>query len=218
MRYQSILFDLDGTLADNREGIMNGFRYALKRLGREGEADSLPDTVIGPPLRNSFQELYHMDEQQTEEAVRLYREFYRPTGVYQCSLYPHVEETLARLKQAGAAVYLATSKARVFAEAILMHKNIARFFDSVCGSELDGRLDNKTELLGHMLRHVIKHRDAGVIMVGDRFHDAKGALDCGMDCAAALWGFGSREEFLPYGNVKAMFDDAQQLCDWLLEG
>lgn len=217
MRYNAVLFDLDGTLVDNREGIMNGFRYALEKLGRPGET-VVADTIIGPPLRQTFRDVYGMEGELAEEAVRIYREFYRPIGAYQCVAYPHVVELLARLKDTGAAVYLATSKARVFAEAILGHLGLTEYFDGICGSELDGRLDDKTELLRHMLGRVIDPGHLPAVMVGDRYMDAKGAQDCGIDAVAALWGFGCQAEFLPYGNVKAMFEDAAQLCDWLLEG
>ncbi len=217
MKYNSVLFDLDGTLVDNREGILNGFRYALEKLGKPQEI-VLADTVIGPPLRQTFRDVYGMSGEQTEEAVRIYREFYKPVGAYQCVAYPHVEEMLARLKAAGCSVYLATSKARVFAEAITEHLGLAKYFDGLAGSELDGRLDSKTELLRHMLDTMIPADRLPAVMVGDRYMDAQGALDCGMDALAALWGFGGSVEFLPFDNVKAMFENAAQLCDWLLEG
>lgn len=218
MKYNCVLLDLDGTLIDNSEGIKNGFRYALDKLGRSGEAEHLPDGIIGPPLRSTFSNILGMDAAQTEEAVRLYREFYRPVGLFQSSVYPYVEEMLQRLKEAGMGVYLATSKARVFAEAILDHTGLIKWFDAVVGSELDGRLDDKSEIVRHLLDSVVIPAHLPAVMVGDRSHDAIGAASCGVDTAAALWGFGCREEFLPCPNVKGMFEDARELCDWLLEG
>ncbi len=216
MKYSTILFDLDGTLIDNREGILNGFRHALEKLGRAGELVTA-DAVIGPPLRQTFKEVYSMGDEQTEEAVKFYREFYRPIGAFQCVAYPHVEELLARLKDAGAGVWLATSKPRVFAEAILVHLDLAKYFDGIAGAELDGTLGSKPELLQHMLDTMIPADRLPAVMVGDRCMDAEGAQACGLDAAAALWGFGNREEFQPYGNVKGFFDDAAQLSEWLLE-
>lgn len=218
MRYNSAFFDLDGTLVDNSEGIHNGFRYALKKLGREREAEELPGGLIGPPLRSSFMDVFHMDAEQTEEAVRLYREFYRPIGLFQCSVYPHVEEMLQSLSRSGMGVYLATSKARVFAESILNHTGLMRWFDAVVGSELDGRLDNKAEIVRHLLDNVVPPERLPALMVGDRSHDAIGAAACGVDAAAALWGFGTEEEFLPCGNVRGMFRNALELTAWLMEG
>lgn len=218
MRYKSVFFDLDGTLVDNSEGILNGFRHALGKLGREAEAANLPDGVIGPPLRNTFMELFHMSPDGAEEAVRLYREFYGPVGLFQSTVYPHVEEMLAALKGAGIGVYLATSKARVFAEEILNHTGLMCWFDAVVGCELDGRLSDKAEIVRHLLDQVVPLDGLPAVMVGDRSHDAIGAAACGVDAAAALWGFGQAEEFLPCGNVRGMFRDASELCAWLLEG
>jgi phosphoglycolate phosphatase len=217
LRYNSVLFDLDGTLVDSSEGIRNAFRYALQKLGRKDWNGKLPDDFIGPPLRATFMSFYGMDAAQTEEAVRLYREYYQPTGIYQCSVYPYAEEMLERISRAGMGIYLATSKARVFAETVLNHWNLMRYFDGVAGSGLDGSMDSKAEVIRHLLDGRIKSGHLPAVMAGDRWHDAKGAQDCGMDLVAALWGFGSREEFLPYSNVKGLFNDAKELCDWLLE-
>lgn len=214
MRYQSVLFDLDGTLADNSEGIRNGFKYALEKLGRP--ESRLPDDFIGPPLRDTFRGFYGMDEAQTEEAVRLYREYYKPKGIYECVVYPGVQEMLEKLKRAGAGIYLATSKPRVFAEVVLDHTGIMRYFDAVVGAELDGRLGEKPEVIRHILDHLLPQGGLPTVMVGDRWHDAKGAQDCGVDFAAALWGFGSREEFAPYACVRGLFENAAELSRWLM--
>ena len=215
MRYHSVLFDLDGTLIDNSEGIMNGYKYALEKLGRAGEADALPNDIIGPPLRLTFASRYGMDDAQAEEAVRIYREFFRPIGVYQSVAYPYVEDMLRRLQEAGVGIFLATSKAKVFAETILNHLGLIKYFDGVVGSELDGRMDNKRDIIEHIMSGMLKPGQTAV-MAGDRYHDAKGAQEAGMDAIVALWGFSKAEEFAPYDNVVAMFQDAREMCDWLL--
>lgn len=215
MKYRSVFFDLDGTLVDNSEGILNGFRHALTALGLPEEAGRVPMAVIGPPLRESFQTLYGMDAGQAEEAVRLYRAFFRPIGLYQCAVYPHVEAMLGRLKAAGIGLYLATSKPRVFAGEILAHKGLTGYFNAVVGSELDGRMDAKEEIVRHLLDGV-PGPGLPALMVGDRWHDAEGARACGVDAAAALWGFGAPGEFTPFDNVKGLFADAGELCRWIL--
>jgi phosphoglycolate phosphatase len=214
--YKSVLFDLDGTLVDSREGIVNGFKYAMQKLQGEGWDGSLPDNYIGPPLRVTFMEFYGMGAAQAEEAVRLYREYYRPTGIYQCSVYPYVPEMLERLRQDGAGIWLATSKPRVFAETVLDHTGLMSFFNGVVGSERDGSMDRKEDIIRHLLQSVVPQYRLPALMVGDRLHDAEGAQVCGIDCAAALWGYGSREEFLPYGCIKGMFADARELSGWLM--
>jgi phosphoglycolate phosphatase len=215
LRYNSVLFDLDGTLIDNSEGIHNGFRYALKKLGCEEWEGKMPD-VIGPPLRSSFSNYFGLNAVQTEEAARLYREYYQPTGVYEYVVYPHVMEMLETLHAAGASIYIATVKPRVFAEILLNHKGLMKYFSAVVGSELDGTLDKKPDIIRHLLDNYMPKSHLPAVMVGDRWHDAKGAQDVGLDFAGALWGFGGREEFLPYGCVKGMFADVRALCGWLM--
>lgn len=215
MKYRSILFDLDGTLVDSRQGILNGFRHAMTQLLGESWDGRLPDDYIGPPLRSTFMEFYGMDAAQTEEAVRLYREYYRPKGIYEYAVYPRVEELLDGVKRAGAYIFLATSKVRVFAETVLEHTGLGRFFDGVAGSELDGTMDGKTDVIRHLLATTIPSGGLPALMVGDRWHDAKGARDCSLDFAAALWGFGCHGEFEPYA-CAGMFTDASELREWLI--
>jgi phosphoglycolate phosphatase len=215
VKYRSVLFDLDGTLVDSRQGILNGFKHAMTKLLGESWDGRLPEDYIGPPLRATFMDFYGMSAAQTEEAVRLYREYYRPKGIYECAVYPHVKELLEGIRSAGAGVWLATSKARVFAETVLEHTGLMRFFAGVAGSELDGTMDKKTEVIRHLLDTMMPPGGLPALMVGDRWHDAKGAQDCSMDFAAALWGFGSRGEFEPYA-CAGMFSDASDLHRWLM--
>ncbi len=217
MRYRSVLFDLDGTLVDNSQGIFNGFRYALEQLGRHEEMDRVTPDVIGPPLRLSFQTRFGMDEAQAGAAVDVYRVYYRSTGVYQCRVYDGVENALQRLRDAGVTLILATSKAQVFAEIILKQTALDRLFTAVVGSELDGTRDNKRDIITHIQSTLLEPRHLPALMVGDRFHDAKGAREAGMDAAAVLWGFGQEQEFEDYENVRAVFADAASMADWLLE-
>lgn len=217
MRYRSVLFDLDGTMVDNSEGIFNAARYALEQMGRMDEMHKVNRDFIGPPLRLNFQQRFGMDEAQVEEAVRVYRVFCRATGVYQCTPYPGVEDMLRRLHGAGAAIILATSKAQVFAETILEHTGLAKYFTAVVGSELSGARDNKREIIEHIQATLLNDTRLPAVMVGDRDLDAKGAQEVGMDALAALWGFGTVQEFEPYDNVRAAFADAAGMADWLLE-
>lgn len=217
MRYRSVLFDLDGTLVDNSQGIFNGFRYMLEQLGRSDEMYKISRGVIGPPLRMTFQQIFGLDDDGVEEAVRLYRVFFRATGVYQCTPYPGVQDMLRRLHAGGATLILATSKAQVFAETILEHTGLGKYFSAVVGSELSGARDNKREIIEHIQATLLDETRLPAVMVGDRDLDAKGAQEAGMDALAALWGFGTAQEFEPYQNVRAAFDHAAGMADWLME-
>ena len=190
----NIFFDLDGTLTDPREGIINSIRHALLGLGHEPPPERELEYYIGPPLRDGFATLLQTrDAAIIDQAIRLYREHFTETGMYENIPYLGMDGLLARLNSAGRALYVVTSKPAVFAVQIGRHFALDRYFKTIYGSELDGRLAAKTELIAHVLRtEGIAAEDT--VMIGDREHDIKGARANGVRSLGVLWGYGSLEE------------------------
>lgn len=194
--YQYILFDLDGTLTDPKEGITKSVQYALAKLGiDEPDCNNLVK-FIGPPLAQSFIEYYGFDEAKAKLAVEKYREYFSVTGIFENEVYPGIETMLVSLKKAGRTICLATSKPTVFAEKILNHYDLAEYFDAVAGSNLDGSRVRKAEVIEFVLESMKIGDRSKVVMVGDREHDIIGAREAGVDSMAATFGYGSREELL----------------------
>ncbi|EFM08511.1 HAD-superfamily hydrolase, subfamily IA, variant 1 [Paenibacillus curdlanolyticus YK9] len=192
MRYKHVLFDLDGTLTDPGVGITKSVQYALQKLGIEEDREQLY-SFIGPPLQLSFAERYGMSESQSTEAIRLYREYFAETGIYENELYEGMQELLETLKRSEAVLHVATSKPTEFAQRILSHFGIAAYFESVTGSFLDGRRTDKTEIIRHVLTsHCIAKEDT--VMIGDRKHDLIGAANNGIASVGVSYGYGSEEE------------------------
>lgn len=193
----NLLFDLDGTLTDPREGIIACFEHALRGLGRPIPPASMLERLIGPPLRDAFATL-SLDGDLIEAAVALYRERFTMAGMFENNVYAGIPEALAALSAEGARLLVATSKPRVYAEAILEHFGLRKHFDAVHGSELDGRLSDKRELIGHVLS--ASRLAAGeTTMVGDRRHDVVGALGNAVLPVGVLWGYGSEAELTAAG-------------------
>lgn len=190
----AILFDLDGTLTDPKEGITRCMQYALAQLGREAPATDALIPYIGPPLQETFARLLATDDPaRVDAAIAHYRDRFATTGMYENAVYPDTAEMLAALKAAGIRLFVATSKPRVFAVKILEHFDLARYFDGVYGSELDGRLSDKGELIAEVLR--AEWLDpATTLMVGDRSHDIVGGRRAGVHTAAVAYGYGPRAE------------------------
>jgi phosphoglycolate phosphatase len=189
-----ILFDLDGTLTDPVLGITRCIQHALTGLGRTApDLDSLR-RCVGPPLQDSFAELLETkDEILLAEAIRLYRERFKPVGMFENSVYPDVPEGLETLRAQGHRLWVATSKPHVFAQEIVEHFGLARFFERVHGSELSGVNADKGDLIRHVLAEEgIPPEQAW--MVGDRMHDVLGARRNGVEAIGVLWGYGSEEE------------------------
>ena len=196
--YKYVLFDLDGTLTDPKEGITKSVAYALEAYGIHVEdLDSLCK-FIGPPLKDSFVKFYRFSEEQGYEAVEKYREYFRPHGVYENKVYAGVDKLLAELKASGKMIILATSKPTVFANTILEHFDLMKYFDVVCGSELDGSRVKKGDVIAYALEQVAE-KDTGfdkskAVMIGDREHDILGAKENGLDSIGVLYGYGDRAE------------------------
>lgn len=208
--FNTILFDLDGTLTNPYMGITNGVIYALDKLGIDVPPRETLKSFIGPPLLDEFQRRFGMSADEAAEAARLYREYYFDKGLYENELIDGARELLEKLKAMGKRICLATCKPDVASEKILRHFGIDGFFDFVGAATLDGKRHTKADVL----RFVLENTGADVsecVLVGDRMHDIVGAHEVGMKCIGVLVGFGSREEFSQYGADHV----AEMLCDIL---
>lgn len=206
----SLLFDLDGTLTDPREGIVGCIRHALQCLGCAVPPDAELDRCIGPPLRESFCRL--ASGALADAAVEHYRERFRASGMFENHVYPGVPEALTALCAVGWQLLVVTSKPAVFAEQIVRHFDLARYFSAIYGSELSGVRSDKGELIAHVLAtEGIAPEHA--LMIGDRSHDIVGARKNGLRSAGVLWGYGTREELTEagadrlYESVSVLMDD-----------
>ncbi|ATR81115.1 HAD family hydrolase [Pseudomonas sp. FFUP_PS_473] len=193
MHYQNILFDLDGTLTDPREGITRSIQYALSKLGIDEPDLSRLEHFIGPPLLQAFMQFYDFDEARAWDAVNFYRERFKVTGLYENRVFEGVGELLQALEGQGRTLYIATSKPWVYAREIARHFEFDRHFKVIYGSELDGTRTDKIELIAHLLEQE-QLEPAQTLMIGDRKHDLIGARRNGLDAAAVGYGFGSFEE------------------------
>lgn len=209
-QYTFILFDLDGTLTDPKEGITKSVAYALESFGIRVEDRDCLCKFIGPPLKDSFVNFYGFEEAQAEAAVEKYREYFRPFGIFENQVYDGVEELLRTLTEDGRMVILATSKPTVFAEQILEHFHLRPFFSYVIGSELDGTRVKKGDVIAYALEQAGISDKSQAVMVGDREHDIIGAKENGLDSIGVLYGYGTQEEFQECG-ADAVAESVEEL-------
>lgn len=207
MKYENILFDLDGTVTESAEGIVNSVMYALEKYGIDVKDRNELYKFVGPPLAECFAEYCGFSEDRAKEIVAVYREYYAEKGIFENKLYGGIEELLAELKKAGIGVYLATSKPEIFAKRILEHYGVIDYFDGVVGSELDGKRTDKAEVIETVMK---KYGLKNAVMVGDRCFDVEGAKKNGLPCVAVLYGYGSREE-LEAAGAEAIAETVDEL-------
>jgi phosphoglycolate phosphatase len=204
-----LVFDLDGTLTDPREGITRCYIHALEQLGLTAPAAKELERHIGPGLREVLAELLATtDAARIEHAVTLYRERFGTVGLFENIPYPDVHATLELLRDAGFPMWLCTSKPRVYAERILERFDLARFFRGVYGCELEGGMSDKAELLAHLFQ-TEAITPAHALMIGDRKYDVRAAVSNGTRCIGVLYGFGDATELEAAGAVAtcALFRD-----------
>ena len=196
---RNILLDLDGTLTDSSLGITRCIQYALQQLDRPAPPPADLLFCIGPPLLESFTVLLPDGSADlAREAVLHYRDRFDRIGKFENQVYDDIPEALADLQNQDCRLFLATSKAEVFARQILHHFELAPFFTAIYGARLDGSLCDKGELIGHILERE-RLAPAETLMVGDRKHDMIGAATCGIGGIGVTYGFGSIKELTVHG-------------------
>ncbi len=215
-----LLFDLDGTLTDPKEGICTCVQYALASFGiQEPDLDKL-EPFIGPPLKESFMHFYDMNEEQAQTAVEKYRERFRDTGIFENRLYDGIPQMLRTLNSKGMFLAVASSKPTVFVERILEHFGIRSYFKVVVGSELDGTRTEKNEVVEEALRQLFGDAPVEknkVYMIGDRRFDIEGAKAQGVDSVGVTYGYGGMEE-LREARADYIVRSVEELQRFLLRG
>ena len=213
---RALLFDFDGTLFDTGPGVINCVKYALERLGIHETNNFKLRKFMGPPLYDMFRELYGFDDAHGHEAVRLYRERYQPTGIWECTPYPGMVELLKKLRDSGFLLAVATGKPTPSALLILEHYEMDSLFDFVCGSEFDGTRSKKSEVVSAVLnRFRMTDHPEQALMIGDRKYDVIGAKTLGVDCLGVRYGYGEPGELESAGAI-AIVDSISDLEQYLL--
>lgn len=200
-KYKVILFDLDGTLTDSKEGITKSVQYALEKMNvHEPDLEKLT-AFIGPPLQNSFSEYYRFDEEQTKKAISYYRERFTEVGLFENKLYDGILMLLQLLKKQNVELVVATSKPTVFAEKIINYFGIDTYFNRIVGSNLDGSRAVKSEIIQYIVEQYPSNLKEHFLMIGDRKHDLIGAREVGIDAIGVTFGYGSDEELAHYESI-----------------
>ncbi len=197
--YKYILFDLDGTLTNPEIGITNSVMYALDKFGIKVENRKELHPFIGPPLTYSFQTFYGLSKEESELAVKYYRENFSVNGLYENEVYDGVGNMLQNLKDSGKILIIATSKPEEFTLKILEHFDLLKYFDHVAGATMDGSRGEKADVIRHAIRISGIEDKSQAIMIGDRNYDILGAKENGLDSMGVLFGFGDYEELSKAG-------------------
>lgn len=213
MKQKVILFDLDGTLTDSGEGIINCVVFALEHYGLPVPSKAELRSVVGPPLHDTLAR-YGVPKEKLDEAVTVFRSRYNPIGIYENVPYPGIREALEELKGEGYKLCVATSKPEEMANRVLRHFNLAGYFDTVCGGTLDESRSSKSEVIAYLLAQ--NGRADNMLMVGDTKFDVIGAAAHGIPTIGVAWGYGETADMEAAG-AKAIAQTPEHLVELLRE-
>ena len=207
---KTILFDLDGTLTDSGEGIINCAWLGLKHFGLPLPSKEEMRVFVGPPLRDSFIR-FGVPEEDVETAIEVYRSRYVPTGMFENTPYPGIYEMLEALRAHGLRLFVATAKPESMATAILKKFKLDVYFDMICGASMDDTRDSKDKVIAYLLE---KAGEAEYIMIGDTAYDVQGAAVNGIPTIGVSWGYCKVEDMRAAGAI-AIADSPAHLLELL---
>lgn len=213
--FDLILFDLDGTLTDPKEGITNCVKYALNHFGIEENDEAVLLRFIGPPLYDSFRGIYGFSHDDANLCVEKYRERYTDIGLFENAVLDGAVEILKELKEAGKTTSLATSKPLVFAKRIVDKYGLSEHLDYIIGADLKGGINYKDEVINEVLKTAKPMDLSRVVIVGDRKHDILGAKKCGIASIGVRCGYAEANELEDAG-ADFIFNNLYEVKDFLL--
>lgn len=201
-----LFFDLDGTIIEPQEGIINSIRHATDLMGVAMPTYEELQKFIGPPIMESFQQKLGLTYEQALETVGYFRSYYTKTGIHQNALFPYVAELLKSMKAEGYTLFVATSKPTLFAKEILKDHGLEDLFVEIVGCNMDNSRSDKAEIIGHILQtYSLDAKDC--LMIGDTMFDIIGANRHQMTCVGVTYGHGDFSEYQPHFVV----DSCQEL-------
>ena len=208
---KAILFDLDGTITDSGEGILNCAEYALQHFGLPIPDRQTLRVFVGPPLRDTFYK-FGVPADRLDEAVATYRSRYIPVGIYENEPYEGIDDVLSKLRSCGHKLYIATSKPEWMAHEVLGRFELKQHFDLIAGATMDGVRDKKEDVIAYLLEQIGDQSDA--VMVGDTAFDVEGAAAHGIGTIGVSWGYGEVSDMVRAG-AKAIANNMDELFELL---
>lgn len=198
-KFDAVLFDFDGTVADTGEGVFFCIRKAIERFGLRQPTEAEIRKFIGPPMVVSYKTLYpQLSDDEVQKLLVSFREDYVKTGLYKFRLYDGITELLKKLSESGIKTAVASSKPQKELERIITYSGIDKYIGAIVGADINYKDSDKATIVEDAMKKLGVEDKSRVLMVGDRKYDIVGAHKVGIACAAVLFGYGSHEEFEEY--------------------
>lgn len=213
-QFSHIIFDLDGTLTDNTQGISNSVKYALQQMHIDGYSDEILKQFIGPPLQWGFSNLFGLNERNTKLAVEYFREYYGENGWHENEPYDGIIEMMAELDSLGKRMYIATSKLEKYAMKISEYFEFDKYIIQLNGADYSGKKATKSMIITNLLESQQLSPSNKIVMIGDTVFDIEGGKESGLSTIAVGYGFGDKME-LKKTNPDFFAEDVEELFEIL---
>lgn len=189
-RYDLVIFDLDGTIADTSPGILNSIRYVQKQMGLPEITLEQMYSHVGPPMEESYHRNFGLEGAELSRAVEYHKEYAAKQGYREIEIYDGIPQLLERMHEEGVKTAVATLKAQATADKIFAEFGLSKMFDLVIGTN-SSEPKSKAQLLEECMAK-LQCAKARTVLIGDSKYDAEGALQAGIDFIAVTYGFGFR--------------------------
>lgn len=212
---KAVLFDLDGTLVDTSQGILESVDYTIRHLGLPSLSEQVMLEFVGPPIQNSLMRFAGITAEQAQYGANVFRDYYKSTSLLHAKVYDGIFCLLDYLWERNIKIGVATYKREDYALTLLRYLGIASYCEVIHGADNENKL-TKTDIVNLCCEELRCDR-SGIILVGDTHHDAEGAQKAGVGFIAVTWGFGYKEDsFIPYPCMYVA-NNPLEIKSWLLD-
>lgn len=215
--YQMIIFDVDGTLLDTTEGIVQAVQYAILQKKLPNINSNAIREFIGPPIQNSFHKFYGLEGKELQEISEIFRNYYKEHSLLLAKPYEKIFDLLDQLKRHGKMIAVATYKREDYARKLLKYFGFDSYSSLLYGADNENKL-KKADIINKCIEKTNIHDRETVLMVGDSEHDASGAENAGIDFLGVAYGFGykNKKEVLKNGYAIGACETVMELLDYIL--
>ncbi|EBF6065442.1 HAD family hydrolase [Campylobacter lari] len=212
MKYELIIFDLDGTLVDSSSGVIKSIEHAIDVLNLPQLSIEEKRSLVGLPIFDSFKKIYKMSDSEAEYATKIFRDIYKSDFLYDAVLYKNIFPTLVKLRNHKYKLAIASYKKDSYCKLLLKYLKIDKMFEYIQGSDSNNKL-SKLEIMQKCIAKFNVNLNK-ILMVGDTTHDAFGSERLGVDFIGVSYGFGNKDDLHKHKNI-AIIDDIEKIFDVL---
>ena len=188
MNYSTVIWDIDGTLINSKEGLVSSYHYTIDKLNLEKKTDQELASYIGPTPQTNFLTHFNMDKISAQAAADIFREYYKTKDLFKAYVYDGIDYILENLKKADIHQAIATNKREDYAIDIIKHFGLDKYFDTIHGADNNNKLTKK-DLINNCLSD-LNTRPEETIFIGDSASDGIAAAEAGCQFIAVTYGFG----------------------------